>query len=85
MAAKKKASKPKVEPEKVFDCGIDKDDEKYLYYVDKRCNVVRMERGKPKAGTEILVRTGLKREKGWMYYVDDAGDLVREPDNSRDR
>jgi hypothetical protein len=39
-----------------------------------------MERGVAKAKTEILVSTGLKREKGWDYFVDDDGDVAREPE-----
>ena len=74
------SKKPKLPPEKVLRCGIERDDDKYLYYVDRRCNVVRMVRGVPKAATEVIVETGLKREKGFMYYVDDDGDVAKEPD-----
>ena len=78
------AKKPKAPPEKVLTCGLDKDDAKYLYFVDKRGNVTRMQRGVAKASTEIILKTGIKRERGFMYYLDDDGDLVREPDSSRD-
>jgi hypothetical protein len=77
MAAKKKATTP---PEKVLKAGIARDPTKYLYYVDKQGNVVRMERGVAKAKTEILLVTGLKREKGFDYFVDDDGDVAREPE-----
>jgi hypothetical protein len=77
MATKKKPSGP---PEKVYKAGIQKDDKAWLYYVDKQCNVVRMERGVAKARTEVIVVTGLKREKGWDYFVDDDGDVAREPE-----
>lgn len=77
MAAKKKASGP---PEKVFTAGIVRDETKFLYYVDKQCNVVRMARGVAKAKTEIIVKTGLKREKGFDYFVDADGDVAREPE-----
>jgi hypothetical protein len=70
--------------EKILKTAITKDDEKYLYFVDKRCNIVRMARGVAKAPCEVLVETGLKRAKGYMYYVDDDGDLVREPDSARE-
>ena len=77
MAAKKKADVP---PEKVHKAGIVKDEMKYLYYVDKQCNVVRMERGVARAKTEVIVKTGLKREKGFDYFVDADGDVAREPE-----
>jgi hypothetical protein len=77
-------AKAGVEAEKVLKTGIEKDDAKYLYFVDKRCNIVRMARGVAKAPCEILVETGLKRAKGFMYYVDDEGDLVREPDSAKE-
>lgn len=81
MAAKKG---PQVQPEKVLRCGLEKDDAKYVYYVDKRGNLLRMERGVAKAQTEIVLAKAIKRERGFMYYLDDDGDLVREPDSSRD-
>jgi hypothetical protein len=76
MAAKKQ----KGPPEKVHKAGIARDDAKYLYYIDKQCNVVRMERGVVKAKTEVLLVTGLKRDKGYDYYVDADGDVAREPE-----
>jgi hypothetical protein len=78
MATKKKAGA--VPPEKVWKAGIARDATKYLYYVDKQCNVVRMERGVAKAKTEVIVVTGLKREKGFDYFLDDDGDVAREPE-----
>jgi len=77
MATKKK---PAGAPEKVHKAGIQKDDKAWLYYVDKQCNVVRMARGVAKAKTEVIVVTGLKREKGWDYFIDDDGDVAREPE-----
>ncbi len=79
--ASKKAKVPAGPPEKVFKAGIARDDGRYLYYVDKQCNVVRMARGVAKAKTEIIVVTGLKRDKGWDYYVDGEGDVSREPES----
>jgi hypothetical protein len=79
--ASKKQKVPAGPPEKLFKAGIQRDDTKYLYYVDKQCNVVRMERGVAKAKTEILAVTGLKREKGWDYFVDPDGDVSREPES----
>ena len=77
MAAKKKPSGP---PEKVHKAGIVRDETAYLYYVDKHCNVVRMARGVAKAKTEVIVTTGLKREKGFGYFIDADGDVAREPE-----
>jgi hypothetical protein len=77
MATKKK---PAGSPEKVFAAGIQRDDAMWLYYVDKHCNVVRMARGVARAKTEVVVVTGLKRDKGFDYFVDDDGDVSREPE-----
>jgi hypothetical protein len=77
MATKKKATSP---PEKMWKAGLPRDAAKYLYYVDKQCNVVRMERGVAKAKTEVILVTGLKREKGFDYFLDDDGDVAREPE-----
>ena len=82
MASRKPSAPPKG-AEKILQCGIERDPERFLYYVDKRCNVVRMERGVPRARTEILLETGLKREKGFMYFIDDDGDLARAPDSGK--
>jgi hypothetical protein len=76
MATKKKSGPA----EKVVAVGIAKDATKYLYYVDKACNVVRMERGVARAKTEVIFVSGIKREKGFDYFVDDDGDLAREPE-----
>ncbi len=78
MATKKKATGAAAE--KVYRSAIARDDTKYLYYVDKQCNVVRMERGVARAKTEIIATTGVKREKGFDYYVDADGDVAREPE-----
>jgi hypothetical protein len=78
--ASKKPKVPPGPPEKVFKAGLTRDDVKYLYYIDKQCNVVRMERGVARAKTEVVAVTGLKREKGWDYFVDSDGDVSREPE-----
>ena len=81
MAARKKAdAAPASGPEKGFAAGSPREDAKYLYFVEKNGDVVRMERGVPRARTEVLLRTGIKRERGYMYYLDEAGDVAREPD-----
>ena len=79
MATKK--AKPVVE--KLLKCGIERDDKNWLYLVDRRCNILRMERGVPKARTETILETDLKREKGFMYFLDQDGDLVRQKDSGR--
>lgn len=79
MAARKKVEAGP--PEKVFKAGLPRDPEKFVYYVEKNGDVVRMERGVARARTEVVLRTGMRREKGYMYYVDDEGDVAREPDS----
>jgi hypothetical protein len=39
-----------------------------------------MERGVARAKTEIILVTGLKREKGFDYFLDNDGDVAREPE-----
>ena len=83
MASKKASAKEKVPPEKVLRTGIDVDHDKFVYFVDRRGNLTRMPRG-GKGGMDILVAKAIKREKGFMYFLDDDGDIAREPDSSRD-
>ncbi len=80
MAAKKKP----IETELVFESNIDRDDEKWLYLIDRRGSIQRMERGVARAKTETLFANVIQREKGWMYFLDPDGNVVRSPDNSRD-
>jgi hypothetical protein len=51
----------------------------WLYYVDKKGNVARvnMKRaGKPyKKRIETLVKTGIKRKEGCLYYIDKKGNV----------
>lgn len=82
MSAKTKTETP-VAAEKVKVLGIPKD-ERFVYFVDRRGNLLRMERGVARASCEVVVERAIRREKGFLYYLDDEGDLVREPDNSRD-
>ena len=52
----------------------------YLYYVDKKGNVVetKMARGKAKGGGgKVVAKTGVKKVKGYLYFVDKAGDVAR--------
>lgn len=81
MATKKTASGSA--KEKVLVLGLEKD-ERFVYFVDRRGNLVRMERGVPKAPCAIVRERAVKRERGFMYYLDEDGDLVKEPDSARD-
>ena len=59
MASRDKGA-PK-DAEKILRCGVDQDPARYLYYVDKKGNVVRMERGVPKAKFRSRPRSSLGR------------------------
>lgn len=89
-SAQKKPAKPSAKtkraeaaPEKVAALGIEKD-ERFVYFVDRRGNLLRMERGVAKPSCDIVMEKVVRREKGYLYFLDDDGDLVREPDSSRD-
>ena len=63
--------------EKVAKVGI-KRKKGYLYYVDKKGNVVetKMARGKSKGGGgKVIAKPGVKKEKGCLYFIDKAGDV----------
>lgn len=63
--------------EKVAKVGI-KRQKGYLYYVDKKGNVVetKMARGKSKGGGgKVIAKPGVKKEKGCLYFIDKAGDV----------
>jgi hypothetical protein len=65
--------------EKVAKVGI-KRKKGYLYYVDKKGNVVetKMARGKSKGGGgKVIAKPGIKRAKGYLYFIDKAGDVGR--------
>ena len=50
----------------------------YLYYVDKKGNVVetKMARGKSKGGGgKVIAKPGVKKVKGCLYFIDKAGDV----------
>jgi len=52
----------------------------YLYYVDKRGNVVetKMARGKKKGGGgKVIARPAVKKAKGYLYFIDKKGDVSR--------
>ena len=65
--------------EKVAKVGI-KRQKGYLYYVDKRGNVVetKMARGKRKGGgCKVIAKPCVKKVKGYLYFVDKRGDVSR--------
>lgn len=50
----------------------------YLYYVDKKGNVVetKMARGKSKGGGgKVIAKPGVKKVKGYLYFIDKKGDV----------
>ena len=63
--------------EKVAKVGL-KRKKGYLYYVDKRGNVVetKMARGKSKGGGgKVIAKPGVKKVKGYLYFIDKKGDV----------
>jgi hypothetical protein len=65
--------------EKVAKVGI-KRKKGYLYYVDKKGNVVetKMARGKSKGGGgKVIAKPAVKKVKGYLYFVDKKGDVSR--------
>ncbi|OGW77750.1 MAG: hypothetical protein A3I73_04835 [Omnitrophica bacterium RIFCSPLOWO2_02_FULL_45_16] len=50
----------------------------YLYYVDKKGNVVetKMARGKSKGGGgKVVAKPCVKKVKGYLYFIDKKGDV----------
>jgi hypothetical protein len=65
--------------EKVAKVGI-KRKKGYLYYVDKKGNIVetKMARGKAKGGGgKVIAKPGVKKAKGYLYFIDKKGDVSR--------
>lgn len=65
--------------DKVMKCGV-KRKKGYLYYIDKKGNVVetKMARGKAKGGGgKVIVKAGVKKEKGYLYFIDKRGDIAK--------
>ena len=63
--------------EKVAKVGI-KRKKGYLYYVDKKGNVVetKMARGKSKGGGgKVIAKPCVKKMKGYLYFIDKKGDV----------
>jgi len=52
----------------------------YLYYVDKKGNVVetKMARGKAKGGGgKVVAKPAVEKAKGYLYFIDKKGDVSR--------
>lgn len=51
----------------------------YLYYLDKKGDVARVNmkrQGKPyKKKVEVLAKVGIKRKVGFLYYIDRQGSV----------
>ena len=65
--------------EKVAKVGI-KRKKGYLYYVDKKGNVVetKMARGKAKGGGgKVIAKPSVKKAKGYLYFIDKKGDVSK--------
>ena len=65
--------------EKVAKVGI-KRQKGYLYYVDKKGNVVetKMARGNKKGGGgKVIAKPSVKKVSGYLYFIDKAGDVAR--------
>ncbi len=65
--------------EKIAKVGI-KRKKGYLYYVDKKGNVVetRMARGKARGGGgKVIAKPGVQKVKGYLYFIDKRGDIAR--------
>lgn len=65
--------------EKVAKVGI-KRKKGYLYYVDKRGNVVETKMARCKAkgcGGKVIAKPAVKKAKGYLYFIDKKGDVSR--------
>ncbi|MDP2912521.1 MAG: hypothetical protein Q8N91_00750 [Candidatus Omnitrophota bacterium] len=65
--------------EKVAKVGI-KRKKGYLYYVDKKGNIVetKMARGQAKGGGgKVVAKPCVEKAKGYLYFVDKKGDVSR--------
>ena len=61
-------------------CGI-KRQTGYLYFIDKKGNVARVEMARTGKKTskkqEVVHACGLKREEGYLYFIDKKGNAAR--------
>jgi hypothetical protein len=64
--------------EKVKVLNLQRDYKVYLYFLDKEGNVCSRTKGS--AGVvKVLAPNAVKREPGFLYYVDKDGDVSRSP------
>ena len=51
----------------------------YLYYLDKKGNVARVNMKRPgkkyNKKVETVCKCGIKRKEGYLYYIDKKGDV----------
>jgi len=61
-------------------CGV-KRKAGYLYFIDKKGNVARVEMARAGKKTskkqEVLVTCGVKRAEGYLYFLDKNGNVAR--------
>jgi len=63
----------------VCKCGINRE-KGYLYFLDKKGNVVRVQMARKGERTskrhQILYEAGIKKKEGYLYYIDKHGNVV---------
>jgi hypothetical protein len=63
----------------VCKCGI-KRAKGYLYFLDKKGNVARVQMARAGKKTskkqEVVYKAGIKRKDGYLYYIDKKGNVV---------
>ncbi len=61
-------------------CGV-KRQPGYLYFIDKKGNVARVQMAragkKTSKAQQVLVKCGVKRQKGFLYFLDKKGNVAR--------
>jgi len=70
------ADKEKIEP-----AGIQKDNKEFLYYIKNgRVYRIRKKRSiEPKPNPEVAYEGTIQQEPGFIYFVDEDGDISRVP------
>jgi hypothetical protein len=63
----------------VCKCGI-KREPGYLYFLDKKGNVARVQMARAGKKTskkqQVVYKAGIKRKDGYLYYIDKKGNVV---------
>ena len=61
-------------------CGV-KRQPGYLYFIDKKGNVARVQMAragkKTSKSQQVLVRCGVRRQQGFLYFLDKGGNVAR--------